>query len=1195
MASAEEIEKWAIEALEGEVIKVQRLAARGAKKYILITNTQCSSHLDNGTRDRVQTWLDSELPIPAQVWWRDDIDRRLDGEREIKRTYGLLRDFLGIAELLNLKHPDIDEAEFIKIAKGDHRTNALVKYLAHQYRRDRVVKFKQAELEPQLLDVFIDIPLALSRSGERYDATYSRLLENMDGSLVRSSSKAAAINKWEGLLEDHTLAAFKTSNRFAGVPTASLLLSEIFRTELSPESEKFVLEGAPGQGKSTIGQYLCQVHRARLLNHSDVGKFPSEHRSSAIRLPLHVDFRDLAAWLRRQDPFDVTNTGTPGDWSPSLESFLAAQIRRASGGMDFTVSDLDLVLRATPALLVLDGLDEVPDLNDRRAVVACVNEALARIEPFSPSLRTIATSRPSSFAKTPGFSKREYYYLTLGDLPLPSVLEYTDGWLRSRNVAHQAAHEIRQVLGQRLGQPHIVDLARNPMQLAILLWLVRKKGLSLPDKRTALYRDYMETFLDREAEKSAIVRDERELILDLHGYVAWELHCRAEVGESNGNISETKLKALLKSYLQSRGYKKKKIDLVDQLFTGMTDRVMVLTSRVEKTFEFEVQPLREYFAAKYLYATARPSSQGAERSGNRSDRFEALLKNPYWWNVTRFYAGFSDVGELANLAELLEDLVVQEDSDFALIAYSRAAALSLLRDQVFSQKPRSLTRVVSLVSSDRAVALLYAAQEDLSIPPDSGGEEVAEAMIKRVEKLASTGIYDPGAAQFLSVNSVPGLESWWFDRWLAASDTLARRRWLKVALSMNLLPEFSDSQRLDILRQFDRDLLSWNAYTRAVPAGKAVVNEDDFSLFTDVFRDGLGLDLVPSRTGRTAVDAMAIASLQSVDLTIANKKSRVFLHGRQLSESHLDEASTTLAFEVSELFRSTWRRSVRNDLGAWVAFNDALEQILGGQCRRTLALAVAAGEVKSGNLNRSGVDNLSDQAVSPVFRARYARQRRHDVGWWMEQLERIDAGNEAFFALCCAVRWAPTAVIIKSRARLDRWARAIDPYLLRVLRMTYRQSGASADDGIESGMLARFGPETSYLFSRRLKLVEEVPILTRVARQKRNKTLAGLASAAWMGAMSHESKAAWTSERLSNLAEAYSIVRRSAVPYPAVIRPTSPLTVMQAREALRRAADLPNGMVTTANETLTADLGRRIAPLATVALRDQWFDQDLLD
>ena len=44
---------------------------------------------------------------------------------------------------------------------------------------------------------------------------------------------------------------------------AALLLDSDFQ-----QAEPLViLEGAPGQGKSTIAQYICQVHRKRILDH----------------------------------------------------------------------------------------------------------------------------------------------------------------------------------------------------------------------------------------------------------------------------------------------------------------------------------------------------------------------------------------------------------------------------------------------------------------------------------------------------------------------------------------------------------------------------------------------------------------------------------------------------------------------------------------------------------------------------------------------------------------------------------------------------------------------------------------------------------------------------------------------------------------------------------------------------------------
>ncbi|WP_367134555.1 NACHT domain-containing NTPase [Saccharothrix sp. HUAS TT1] len=1185
LATANEIEKWVINALNGELEKVRVLASRGTNKYILLTNAQCSSHQDEGTRDRVQKWLNENMPVSAQVWWRDDIDRRLDSEREIKRTYGFLRDTVGLAELLDLRQPNIDDDEFLKIARSDPRVNALTKYLAHQYRRDRVVKFKQAELEPQLLDVFIDVPLVVPPQSKIDDPAVRNIL-NSDWHTARSLNDT--LERWSGILGRDVTETFIATNRAEGPLAATCLLAEGFRSDSGAEFLKFVLEGAPGQGKSTIGQYLCQVHRARLLNTPEVKRFPPEHRSSPIFLPLHVDLRDLAAWLRKQDPFDITFKGTPPDWSNTLESFLAAQVRRQSGGMLFTVTDLDSILRATPALLVLDGLDEVPDLNDRRAVVSCVNEALARIEPFSPSFRTIATSRPSSFAKTPGFSKKEYVYLTLGDLPLASVLEYTDGWLKSRNVAHQAAYEIRQVLGQRLGQPHIIDLARNPMQLAILLWLVRKKGLSLPDKRTALYRDYMETFLDREAEKSPIVRDERELILDLHGYVAWELHCLAESGESNGSISEIKLKGMLKGYLQTHGYKKKKIDLVDQLFTGMTDRVMVLTSRVENTFEFEVQPLREYFAAKYLYSTARNSTQGAERSGNRSDRFDALIRNPYWWNVARFYAGFSDVGELSNIADLLEDLV-QPGQDFSLISYSRQAALSLLRDQVFSQKPRAQARVVELICSEDAVSLLAVANENLSISADSGGDEVVEKMIARIERQASSGIAEYASAQMLSANlGSAELASWWYQRWSSASSPLVRRRWLALGNTMRVIRVLPAEQVSQVIEHIGDDVLSWHLLLNQVNVTRITIDDNSFPSFLNAFRSGVSLDAPVSYNSITpTIGLLSMTSLSYVSYYVQNGRHRI--NSRRWSEKRPDTEVVRLIYRISDAYQAFNASDARNSIGSWIGLNALVEEALGGRCKRSLAMAAVAGEVRSGNLPRSQFCDLLDQSISPVQRARYARQRRNSVEWWSEQLRSITSVDDAFFALSCILQWAPNSVLWDNRSVLAPWVNQMDVYSLRTLhslRSPYMVHAITQSNWNSS----RASAPMLYLASAKLASEDAMVVLAKVARQRRDRELAGLAAIAWLQRMAF-TRGSWSEESVNDLAEAYTIVRRSTTHF-SLFTTDQRLNLVIARAILQRARELPPGVVMSASESLTADLGRRTPSLASVAAKGDWYDLD---
>jgi hypothetical protein len=145
-----------------------------------------------------------------------------------------------------------------------------------------------------------------------------------------------------------------------------------------------------------------------------------------------------------------------------------------------------------------------------------------------------------------------------------------------------------------------------------------------------------------------------------------------------------------------------------------------------------VQPLREFFVARYLFSTAPQSSPGKERSGSRPDRFDAIARNFYWFNVTRFYAGFYSKGELPSLVERLSEL--SREAGFRNIQYPRLLAATLLSDWVFSQNPRSVQQVVDLIVDGIGVRLLAApatpprqARGDLpQIPAKCGREEILD-------------------------------------------------------------------------------------------------------------------------------------------------------------------------------------------------------------------------------------------------------------------------------------------------------------------------------------------------------------------------------------------------------------------------------------------------------------------------------------
>ena len=157
-------------------------------------------------------------------------------------------------------------------------------------------------------------------------------------------------------------------------------LSEISRTEFrkirSGHREKSnlfsanILIGGPGQGKSTLGQLACQIHRAELLkpflsklNTTDrelVQSFclteDQENstdglgRPRVLMLPLQISLPDLAAWLS-------SDSDTYRVHPPSIIRFLASLDSAKECKLSANV--LTALAIKLPILLVLDGFDEV--------------------------------------------------------------------------------------------------------------------------------------------------------------------------------------------------------------------------------------------------------------------------------------------------------------------------------------------------------------------------------------------------------------------------------------------------------------------------------------------------------------------------------------------------------------------------------------------------------------------------------------------------------------------------------------------------------------------------------------------------------------------------------------------------------------------------------------------------------------------
>ncbi|MDX8510895.1 NACHT domain-containing protein [Mesorhizobium captivum] len=795
------------EVIRTEHPKVKRLIEEGAKEYYLLTNVAGTSYIESGSIDKANRELSDGLGINATVWWRDDLERRIDSAQNIKWSYPEI-----------IKGTDLLQILCEATAQGEpqRRVEALRSFMVYQYRYDDRLKFKQIDLHKGIADMFVDVPARLLISEEQ------KLSERWK----------QTVTSW--LDGDRTIPSdfLEIDERYSHRESSKLgALQLLVNADFSRHFPRVVVEGAPGQGKSTITQFLCQIHRMTLLGRTEISKVKSTNKPIDVRIPFRVDLRDYATWISGFDPFSE-NAGVPrmADSSPVLESFLAFLVSHHTGRA-FSADDLAAVAKSSQLLVVLDGFDEVADVNLRNRIVAEVSNASARVAEDALSAQFIVTSRPAAFANSPGFSREEFQYLELTSLTQPVIMEYAAKWLDGRDAEPRERREITRVLTDKLSQPHVRDLARNPMQLAILLNLISVRGASLPDQRTALYQSYIDIFLNREADKSPVVRDHRSVLLKIHRYLAWLLQTEAESHRGGGNISEARLKSVLHNFLDKEGHS---TELVNSLFQGVVERVFVLVARVQGTFEFEVQPIREYFAARYLYDTAPYSPPGQTVTGTLPERFIGLAKNFYWLNVTRFFAGCYSTGELASLRYGLKQ--IDDDENFKNIGYVSDLTLTLLQDHVFSDQPILSGDIIDWLLKEPRLTFMLARRNSFSseasfIVPEGRSRDLLIGFFKKFILESTQGDRLYAGSRALKFNQD---DSAVFDLWLSLQKALGSAdQWLWIGQLLDVFGNISAPQFNSLLEQFPE------VATRVLFSGRIDLLENRPSAWEGIFRRAL--------------------------------------------------------------------------------------------------------------------------------------------------------------------------------------------------------------------------------------------------------------------------------------------------------------------------------------------------------------------
>ncbi|HEX5718068.1 MAG TPA: NACHT domain-containing protein, partial [Thermoanaerobaculia bacterium] len=279
----------------------------------------------------------------------------------------------------------------------------------------------------------------------------------------------------------------------SGEMVESLPAEVLFSTLGAPG--RLLIRGDAGSGKSTLLRWAAinaasgpeQLASMVVTHHGQRGDLLSEQR--AISSPMTTSWRGRVPFLIRLRHCEAGSLPSPDDF-PELVAKAAGEPPK-----DWVKS----VLKEGRALLLLDGVDEIPNAH-RRGIRRSI---LDIVEHYRETYFVIST-RPRAvepgWLETLGF--REAHINPLSDLDRASFI---DRWheavadeLKERGKTVTGLLELAESLTKQLeDNPEVARLATNPLLCAMICALHRDRRRRLPERQRQLCEDLCHALLHR--------------------------------------------------------------------------------------------------------------------------------------------------------------------------------------------------------------------------------------------------------------------------------------------------------------------------------------------------------------------------------------------------------------------------------------------------------------------------------------------------------------------------------------------------------------------------------------------------------------------------------------------------------------------------------------------------------------------------
>lgn len=640
--------EWAKKEFEKEMNKFEdkKRDLKTPDVYLFFTNIKFTSVHKTGGRDKIEEFKKkyTKLIPNIHIYGYDEICRFLDNNRDIATAYS---SFILSGDILEELY------SFVKINDKKDK-NILFRFLNKEFDEDLYSKLEQAnELTDKKINlekVFVDLNIT---NDEWYEEGEQKFVNY----------------------------CLEIGNRI-----------------WKDEQYKMVFIGGPGQGKSTVTQFLTQLYRVNFIKtfgnniSTEIQNFMNENvefnlLTKCYRFPIRIILSDYSEWLNNRNKEGLSYT---------VLSYIQYKIESRADEKFSDFTNFRTFLEKLSFLFIFDGLDEVPSTSNRTGVILEIDNFINyELKTVRCDAIIIATTRPQGYSNE--FDQTKFKHFRLDDMDNETCLNYLKKLIKNTISSEDDRKHQLKILKEALETELTSNIMRTPLQATIMAILVKSGGKPSKDK-FSLFNDYYNTMVKREKQKNvlSIISEHEDYINSIHYLLGNKLQLLSQNEENSSSyINLENFKKLVQDY-----FVEQELDTLtnkkytDQIMEAITDRLVFITENQEKKIGFAIRSTQEYFSAMYNVHN--------KRDEDVNNNIRIISKSIYWRNVFIFMLGYiaKNKGYLLDSLDSYIGELNGSDVDFEIETISKTSrygtllSLDILSESILSSWPKQENKFI---------------------------------------------------------------------------------------------------------------------------------------------------------------------------------------------------------------------------------------------------------------------------------------------------------------------------------------------------------------------------------------------------------------------------------------------------------------------------------------------------------------------